>query len=83
MLGEPITHPNILLLFLVWAIAATMGAGYGIVLHTAMHRWPAMEAIKEVLYWFLFITAGVYGSYAKYPWYVAAICMVSTDGRTA
>jgi ABC-type polysaccharide/polyol phosphate export permease len=71
MLGPPITHPKILLLLYAISVAATLGAGYGLILRTAILRWPVLHAVSEVLRWSLFITSGVYHSYANLPWYVA------------
>jgi ABC-type polysaccharide/polyol phosphate export permease len=70
-LGPPIQCPNFLLLFYVLLIAGTLGAGYGIIMHTAALRFPIVESIHEPLNWVLYITCGIYVAYTGWPWYVA------------
>jgi ABC-type polysaccharide/polyol phosphate export permease len=71
MLGPPMQMPNIPLMLYTFAIAAALGAGYGMVLHSAIRRWPNLELAAEVFYWFLFVSSGVYESYSLLPWYIA------------
>jgi ABC-type polysaccharide/polyol phosphate export permease len=70
-LGPPIEMPNIPLLVYTFALATTLGAGFGMVLHIAKHRWHNLDLAIEVLYWFLFVTSGVYESYSLMPWYMS------------
>lgn len=69
--GTPVRLPNLLLLFCVLMITVTFGAGFGIIMRTSVIRWPMVEPIREVLRWFLFITSGIYITYASLPWFVA------------
>jgi ABC-type polysaccharide/polyol phosphate export permease len=73
MLGVPISHPDLLLLFLAWAITMTLGAGFGIVLQAALRRWPTLAFTMETIRWLLFITSGIYSPYYNWPWWIARI----------
>jgi ABC-type polysaccharide/polyol phosphate export permease len=71
LLGAPLAIPNISLLALTCAIAAMLGLGVGLMLHSVGQRSPVIGMLEESLRWVIFITSGVYTPYAGMPWYMA------------
>jgi ABC-type polysaccharide/polyol phosphate export permease len=69
-LGTPVGVPNVLLLFLSFALCAMLGAGFGLVLHSTKVRWPVLDAMVESIMWVFFVTSGVYMPYASLSWFV-------------
>jgi ABC-type polysaccharide/polyol phosphate export permease len=70
-LGRPVAIPNMGLLVLASTLAMTLGLGFGLIMRTAQRRWPIIEVTWESGRWIIFITSGLYTSYAMMPWYVA------------
>jgi ABC-type polysaccharide/polyol phosphate export permease len=70
-MGHQFSFPNLPLLTMCFIIAAASGAGLGMMIHTAISKWPALESIQETFFWVIFVTSGVYMPLSSLPASVA------------
>jgi ABC-type polysaccharide/polyol phosphate export permease len=65
-----ITLPNLPLLGWLFLLAGLLGSGLGMLLQISAANFPVIDAILEVLMWFLFVTSGIYESFVQLTPYV-------------
>jgi len=54
-------------------VSGLLGQGVGLMLQAGRTQWPVIDAIMEVIMWFLFVTSGIYESYVDLPPQLAPI----------
>jgi ABC-type polysaccharide/polyol phosphate export permease len=62
-----IVAPNLPLLAALFLVAGLLGSGFGMILQAVRTRWPVIDAVLEVVMWFLFVTSGIYESFVQLP----------------
>ncbi|MBV8474196.1 MAG: tetratricopeptide repeat protein, partial [Hyphomicrobiales bacterium] len=60
MYGAELPIPNLVLTFGVFAIAGSLGFGFGLLFERLGSAWPAVKVVEKLLSWILYISAGMY-----------------------
>jgi capsular polysaccharide transport system permease protein len=65
LFGRPEPIPNLPKLVLYFALAATIGLGFGLILKALGRVFAAMETVRKNILWILYVTSGHYFSIAE------------------
>ena len=73
LFGARVHCPDIALTVLIFAIAAGVGFGFGMIVEALAHLWPVADMIAHVLLWLIYMTGGHYTSIVYLPWFTEQV----------
>jgi capsular polysaccharide transport system permease protein len=65
LIGDPIPFPSVPITVCLFFIAGSLAFGFGLLLESLGHLFPALTPLKKTLIWALFITSGTYFSISE------------------